>query len=124
MQLTEQVSFPSSLHPIQRTASGSQLRYFFMKKLKSLCFHLSGNQPGIYTEMEIDSDIFLLNGGNILLKFVRKSPTTFLLEQLLPVDYPHTHQVISWSGVLWTRQEALRVQESLTAFVLGLDPIH
>ena len=94
-----------------------------MNQLKSLCFHLNGKYPGIYTEMEIDSDVFFLDGGNMLLKFVRKSPTTFQLEELLPVNYQHTHPVVSWSGVLWTRREALRVQDSLTAFARGLTPI-
>ena len=69
-----------------------------MNKLKSLYFHLIGNHPGIYTEMDLDTDIFLLDGGNMLLKFVRKSPTTFQLEELLPADYQHTHRVISSAG--------------------------
>ena len=93
-----------------------------MNKFNNLCFHLNGKHPGVYTEMVIDTDIFLLDGGSMLLKFVRKNSTTFQLEELLPVDYQHTHPVVSWSGVLWTRQEALRAQESLTAFVLDLSP--
>ena len=92
-----------------------------MNQLKSLYFHLNGKHPGIYTEMDVDTDIFLLDGGNMLLKFVRKSPTTFQLEELLPADYQHTHPVISWSGVLWTRQEALRAHQSLISYSQGLN---
>ena len=92
-----------------------------MNKFNNLCFHLNGKHPGIYTEMEIDSDIFLLNGGNMLLKFVRKNSTTFQLQSLHPVDYQHTHPVVSWSGVLWHRQEALEANQSLIAYLQGLN---
>ena len=92
-----------------------------MGTFSNLCFHLNGEHPGIYTELDINSDVFLLSGGNMLLKFIRKSPTTFQLEQLLPADYQHTHPVISWSGVLWTRQEALRAHQSLISYSQGLN---
>ena len=75
--------------------------------------------PGIYTAIDIEGDVFLLDGGNMYLKFIRKSSTTFQLEELLPVDYQHTHPIVSWTGVLWTRQEALRAHQSLTSYSQG-----
>ena len=92
-----------------------------MNLFKGLCFQLNGKHPGIYTEMDVDKDIFLLDGGNVLLKLVRKSLTTFQLEELLPADYQHTHPVVSWSGVLWTRQEDLRVHQSLISYSQGVN---
>ena len=35
----------------------------FMGTFSNLCFHLNGEHPGIYTELDINSDVFLLSGG-------------------------------------------------------------
>ena len=95
----------------------------FVMGIKNLIFHLNGINPGIYTEIDMDSDVFMLNGGSMLFKFTRKNSTTYQLESSHQVDYQHPYPVISWSGVLQTRQEALQAQDSLTAFALGLNQI-
>ena len=78
---------------------------------------------GVYIEVDIQEDSFFLDIGNLYMEFSRINQDTFQLVGSHSEDFQGLHPVVSWSGVLWTRQEALRVHESLTSYHQDLNPI-
>lgn len=80
-------------------------------------------RKGVYVDVKTEHDTFLVDIGNQYLEFSRIVQDTFQLVQSHSVDYLSPHPVVSWSGVLWTRQAALECHQSLTAYVQGLPPL-
>ena len=80
-------------------------------------------KKGVYVDLETVHDTILLDVGNIYLEFSRINQDTFQLVQSHSVDCPVQHPVVSWSGVLWTRQAALAAHQSLIAYQQGLNRI-
>lgn len=78
-------------------------------------------KKGVYVDVDTVNDTFLLDCGNLYLEFTRINQDTFQLKQAHSVNSLTPHPVVSWSGVLWTRQAALECHQSLTAYAQGLN---
>ena len=63
-------------------------------------------QKGIYVDLQSNFDHIYLDIGNCYLEFIKINQDTFQLIKSHSVDSPNLHPVVSWSGVLWHRQEA------------------
>ena len=80
-------------------------------------------KKGVYVDIKTAHDTIWLDVGNLYLEFSRITQDTFQLVQSHSVDYPVQHPVVSWSGVLWTRQAALEAHQSLIAYHQGINQI-
>ena len=78
-------------------------------------------RKGVYVELKTNQDTFFVDVGNLYLEFSRTCQDTFQLVKSHSVDSLNLHPVISWSGVLWTRQAALEAHQSLTAYAQGVN---
>ena len=80
-------------------------------------------RKGVYVDLKTEHDTFFVDVGNLYLEFSRTYRDTFQLVQSHSVDSPNLHPIISWSGVLWTRQAALEANQSLISYHQGLNQI-
>ena len=79
-------------------------------------------RKGIYIDLKTKHNCVCIDAGNIFLEFSRINQDTFQLIRSHLADSPSPHPVISWSGVLWTRQAALEANQSLIAYSQAISP--
>ena len=80
-------------------------------------------RKGVYVDLKTEHDTFFVDVGNLYLEFSRTCQDTFLLVKSHSVDSLNLRPIISWSGVLWTRQAALEANQSLISYHQELDRI-
>ena len=80
-------------------------------------------RKGVYVELKTNHDTFFVDVGNLYLEFSRTYQDTFQLVKSHSADSPTPHPVISWSGVLWTRQAALEANQSLISYQQEINQI-
>lgn len=80
-------------------------------------------QKGIYISVKSELDHIYLDIGNCYLEFTKINQDTFQLVKSHSVDSQDLHPVVSWSGVLWHRREALEANQSLIAYLQDLGRI-
>lgn len=77
---------------------------------------INPSRKGVYVELKTNHDTFFVDVGNLYLEFSRTCQDTFQLIKSHSADSLNLHPVISWSGVLWTRQAALEAHHAISAY--------
>lgn len=58
-----------------------------------------------------------------ILQFNKIGPNKWKLTQVHLANSLNLHPIVSWSGVLWSRQAALQAHQSLSSYLQGLNQI-